>query len=96
MSDESLVKSTLNRELFSRDQTIGLGLLEAFSLRQEAADIEDDCEIDSMLMSSPVIRARSNLKFLEPDPTDRDSERRGSPSLDPPVRKRRKTNGGEV
>ncbi len=95
-SDDNLVKSTLNRELFSRDQTIGLGLLEAFSLKQGAADAEDDCEIDSMLMSSPVLRARSTLKDLELDLADYDSECQNSPSLHPPVRKRRKTNGGEV
>lgn len=88
-SDDSLVKSRLNRELFSRDQTIGLGLLEAFSLKQGATDAEDDCEIDSMLMSSPVIRARSTLKDLR---LDRDSECQNSP----PARKRRKTNGGGV
>lgn len=95
-SDDRLVKSTLNRELFSRDQTIGLGLLEAFSLKQGATDAEDDCEIDSMLMSSPVLRARSTLRDLELDPADRDGDCQNSPSLNPPVRKRRKTNGGEV
>ena len=92
-SDDRLVKSTLNRELFSRDQTIGLGLLEAFSLKQGATDAEDDCEIDSMLMSSPVLRARSTLKL---DLADRDGECQHSPGFDRPVRKRRKTNGGEV
>ncbi|KAH9037280.1 hypothetical protein EDB85DRAFT_1937480 [Lactarius pseudohatsudake] len=95
-SNDNPVKSTLNRELFSRDQTIGLGLLEAFSLKQGVVDVEDDSEIDSMLMSSPVLRARSTLKDLELDLADRDSEYQNSPSLDPPVRKRRKTNGGEV
>lgn len=95
-SNDNPVKSTLNRELFSRDQTIGLGLLEAFSLKQGVVDVEDDCEIDSMLMSSPVLRARSTLEDLELDLADRDSEYQNSPCLDPPVRKRRKTNGGEV
>ena len=89
-SDDRLVKPTFNR---SRDQTIGLGLLEAFSLKQGAADAEDDCEIDSMLMSSPVLRARSTLML---DPADCDGECQNSPCLDPPVRKRRRTNGGEV
>jgi hypothetical protein len=95
-SEDRLVKSTLNRELFSRDQTIGLGLLEAFSLKRGATDAEDDCEIDSMLMSSPVLRARSTLKVLGLDPADRDNEWQNSPGLDPSVRKRRRTNGGEV
>lgn len=95
-SEDSLVKSTLNRELFSRDQTIGLGLLEAFSLKHGATDAEDDCEIDSMLMSSPVLRARSTLRGFGSDSADRDNECHNSPGLDPPVRKRRRTNGGQV
>jgi len=84
VSDDNLMKSALNRELFSKEQTIGLGLLEAFSLEQEAADIEDDCEIDSMLMSSPVLRARSAVEL------DLEDHNEDSPGLLPPV-KRRKT-----
>ena len=95
-SEDRLVKSTLNRELFSRDQTIGLGLLEAFSLKHGATDAEDDYEIDSMLMSSPVLRVRSTLKDLGLDPADHDNECQNSPGVDPRVRKRRRTNGGEV
>jgi hypothetical protein len=87
------MKSALNRELFSKEQTIGLGLLEAFSLKQEAADIEDDCEIDSMLMSSPVLRARSAAEL---NLGDRDEEGRDSPGLLPPVKKRRKTRSSDV
>jgi hypothetical protein len=93
VSDDNRMKSGLNRELFSKEQTIGLGLLEAFSLGQEAADIEDDCEIDSMLMSSPVLRARS---ALEHDLEDRNDEGRSSPGLLPPVKKRRKTISSNV
>ncbi|KAI0257613.1 hypothetical protein BJV78DRAFT_1278105 [Lactifluus subvellereus] len=96
MSDDKLVKSTLNRELFLKEQSIGLGLLEAFSLNQETADGEDDCEIDLMLMSSPVMRARSAGKDPESDPDDRDGEDQDSPGLRPPFRKRRKTNGGDM
>ena len=93
VSDDNRMKSGLNRELFSKEQTIGLGLLEAFSLGQEAAAIEDDCEIDSMLMSSPVLRARS---ALEHDLEDRNDEGRSSPGLLPPVKKRRKTISSNV
>jgi hypothetical protein len=88
MGDDNLMKSALNRELFSKEQTIGLGLLEAFSLGQEAADIEDDCEIDSMLMSSPVLRARTAAEL---DLEGRNEEGLGSPGRLPPVKKRRKT-----
>jgi hypothetical protein len=94
VSEDNLMKSALNRELFFKEQTIGLGLLEAFSLKQEeAADVEDDCEIDSMLMSSPVLRARSAADL---DLQDRNEEGRGSPGLLPPVKKRRKTHGSDV
>lgn len=93
VSEDKLMKSALNRELFSKEQTIGLGLLEAFSLKQEAADIEDDCEIDSMLMSSPVLRARSAADL---DLQDRNEEGRDSPGLLPPVKKRRKTHSSDV
>ena len=96
MSDDNLVKSTLNRELFFKEQSIGLGLLEAFSLNQETADGEDDCEIDLMLMSSPVMRARSAGKDPESDPDAHDGEGHDSPGLKPPFRKRRKTSGGDV
>ncbi|KAI0307752.1 hypothetical protein B0F90DRAFT_1676876, partial [Multifurca ochricompacta] len=96
LSDDTVVKSTLNRELFAKEQTIGLGLLEAFSLKQEIVDGEDDVEIDSMLMSSPVIRARSSVKDTGFDPADRDVGGQDSPGLHPPVRKRRKTNGGGI
>jgi hypothetical protein len=89
VSDDNLIKSALNR---SKEQTIGLGLLEAFSLKREAADIEDDCEIDSMLMSSPVLRARSAVEL---DLEDRNEEGRDSPGL-PPVKKRRKTHSSDV
>lgn len=86
MGDDNLKKSALNRKLFSKEQTIGLGLLEAFSLKREAVDIEDDCEIDSMLMSSPVLRARSAVEL---DLEDRNEEGRDSPGLLPPVKKRK-------
>jgi len=82
------MKSTLNRELFSKEQTVGLGLLEAFSLKRDVADIEDDCEIDSMLMSSPVLRARSAVEL---DFEDHDGESQDSQGLHLPVKKRRKT-----
>jgi hypothetical protein len=88
MGDDNLKKSALNRELFSKEQTIGLGLLEAFSLKREAVDIEDDCEIDSMLMSSPVLRARSAAEL---DLEDRNEDGRDSPGLLPRVKKKRKT-----
>ncbi len=89
MSNDNLIKSTLNRELFSKEQTIGLGLLEAFSPKQEIADIEDDCEIDSMLMSSsPVLRARSTVDL---DIEDYNEGGQNSPGIHPPVKKRRKT-----
>jgi len=88
MSNDNLVKSTLNRELFSKEQTIGFGLLEAFSPKQETADIEDDCEIDSMLMSSPIRRARSAIDL---DIEDCNEEGQISPGFQPPVKKRRKT-----
>ena len=88
MGDDKLMKSALNRELFSKEQTIGLGLLEAFSLGQEAADVEDDCEIDSMLMSSPVLRARTAAEL---DLEGRNEEGQDSPGRLPPVKKRRKT-----
>jgi hypothetical protein len=91
VSEDNRMKSALNRELYSKEQTIGLGLLEAFSLKQEAAEIEDDCEIDSMLMSSPVLRARSSAEL---DLEDR-NEGRDSPGLLPPV-KRRKTHSSDV
>jgi hypothetical protein len=87
------MKSALNRELFSKEQTTSLGLLEAFSLKQEAGDIEDDCEIDSMLMSSPVLRAHSAAEL---DLEDRNEEGRDSTGLLPPVKKRRKTRGSDV
>jgi hypothetical protein len=88
VSNDNLVKSTLNRELCSKEQTIGLGLLEAFSPKHETADIEDDCEIDSMLMSSPVLRARSAVDLgIE----DCNEEGQNSPGLHPPAKKRRKT-----
>jgi hypothetical protein len=96
MSDENLFKSTLNRELVSKEQSIGLGLLEAFSMNQETADGEEDCEIDLMLMSSPVMRARSAVKDPEPDQDVRDVDGQDSPGLHPPFRKRRKTNSGNV
>lgn len=89
VSDDNLMKSALNRELFSKEQTVGLGLLEAFSLEQEAADIEDDCEIDSMLMSSPVLRARSAVEL------DLEDHNEDSPGL-LPVKKRRKTHSSGV
>jgi hypothetical protein len=95
-NDDNLVKSALNRGLFSKEQSIGLGLLEAFSLNQETADGDDDCEIDLMLMSSPVLRARSAASDPEPDHDDRDGDGQDSPGLHPPFRKRRKTNGGDV
>jgi hypothetical protein len=88
-----LVKSTLNRELFSKDPAIGLGLLEAFSPKQETVDIEDDCEIDSMLMSSPVLRARS---AVDPDIEDCNEEGQNSPGLHPPVKKKRKTHCRDI
>ena len=88
MSNDNLVKSTLNRGLFAKEQTIGFGLLEAFSPKQETADIEDDCEIDSMLMSSPVLRARSAVGL---DIEDCNEEGRISPGFQPPAKKRRKT-----
>jgi len=87
VSDDKLMKSTLNRELFSKEQAVGLGLLEAFSLKRDIADIEDDPEIDSMLMSSPVLRARSTVEL---DFEDRDEESQDSRGLHPPVKKRRK------
>ncbi|KAI9457721.1 hypothetical protein F5148DRAFT_340783 [Russula earlei] len=90
LSDDSLVKSTLNRELFSKERTIGLGLLEAFSLKQGVADMEDDCEIDSMLMSSPILRARPAVEL---DIEDRNEEGEDSGGLHQPVKKRRKTMG---
>jgi len=91
VSNDNLVKSTLNRELFSKEQTIGLGLLEAFSPKQEMADIEDDCEIDSVLMSSPVLRARTAVDLdIEGD------EGQNFPGLYPPVKKRRKTHCRDV
>jgi len=93
VSEDNLMKSALNREIFSKEQTIGLGLLEAFSLKQEAADVEDDCEIDSMLMSSPVLRARSAAEL---DLVDHNEEGRDSPDLLPPVKKRRKTHSSDV
>ena len=93
VSEDHRMKSTLNRELFSKEQTIGLGLLEPFSLKQEAADIEDDGEIDSMLMSSPVLRARSAAML---DLEDRNEEGQVSPGLLPPVKKRRKTLSSDV
>ena len=93
VSEDSRTKSALNRELFSKEQSIGLGLLEAFSLKQEAADVEDDCEIDSMLMSSPVLRARSAVEL---DLEDRNGEKRDFPGLLPPVKKRRKTHSSDV
>src|SRR5216683_2108972 len=84
MSNDNLIKSTLNRELFSKEQTIGLGLLEAFSPKQEIADIEDDCEIDSMLMSSsPVLRARSTVDL---DIEDYNEGGQNSPGIHPPVK----------
>ena len=92
VSEDNLMKPALNREVFSKEQTIGLGLLEAFSLKQEAADIEDDCEIDSMLLSSPVLRARSAAEL---DLEDRNKEGRDSPGHLPPV-KRRKTHYSNV
>jgi len=92
-SNDNLVKSTLNRELFSKEQTIDFGLLEAFSPKQEIADIEDDCEIDSMLMSSPVLRTRSAVDL---NIEDRNEEGQNSPGLQPPVKKRRKTHCTEV
>jgi hypothetical protein len=77
--------------LFSKEQTIGLGLLEAFSPKQEMADIEDDCEIDSVLMSSPVLRARTAVDLdIEGD------EGQNFPGLYPPVKKRRKTHCRDV
>ena len=88
MGNDNLIKSTLNRGLFSKEQTIGFGLLEAFSPKQETADIEDDCEIDSMLMSSPVLRARSAVHL---DIEDCNEEGRISPGFQPPAKKRRKT-----
>ena len=88
MCNDNLVKSTLNRELFSKEQTVGFGLLEAFSPKQEITDIEDDCEIDSMLMSSPVLRARSAVDL---DTENCNEEGQNSPGLQPPVKKRRKT-----
>lgn len=93
VTEDNLMKSALNRERFSKEQTIGLGLLEAFSLKQEAADIEDDCEIDSMLLSSPVLRARSAADL---DLQDRNEEGRDSPGLLPPVKKRRKTHSSDI
>jgi hypothetical protein len=90
LCDDNLMKSALNR---SKEQFIGLGLMEAFSLKQEAADNEDDCEIDSMLMSSPVLRARSAAEL---DLEDRNEEGRDTPGLLPPVKKRRKTHSGDV
>jgi len=93
MSNDNLIKSTLNRELYSKEQTIGLGLLEAFSPKQEIADIEDDCEIDSMLMSSPVLRARSTLDL---NIEDYNEGGQNSPGLHPPVKKRRKTHCRDV
>ena len=96
MNDDKLVKSTLNRELFSKEQSIGLGLLEAFSLNQETTDGDDDCEIDLMLMSSPVLRARSAASDPEPNQNDRDGDGLDSPGPRPPFRKRRKTNRGDV
>jgi hypothetical protein len=96
MSDDNLVKSTLNRELFPKEQSIGLGLLEAFSLNRETADGEDDREIDLMLLSSPVVRARSAAKDPEPDLDDRNVDSQDSPGFHPPFRKRRKTNSGDV
>lgn len=85
VSDDNLMKSTLNR---AKEQTVGLGLLEAFSLKQEAVDMEDDCEIDSMLMSSPVLRARSAVEIDVEGPH---GEGQDSLGLHSPVKKRRKT-----
>jgi hypothetical protein len=93
MSSDNLIKSTLNRELYSKEQTIGLGLLEAFSPKQEIADTEDDCEIDSMLMSSPVLRARSTVDL---NIEDYNKGGQNSPGLHPPVKKRRKTHCRDV
>jgi len=91
VSDDKLMKSTLNRELFCKEQTVGLGLLEAFSLKRGIPDIEDDSAIDSMLMSSPVLRARSTVEL---NFEDHDEESQDSQGLHPPVKKRRKTVAG--
>jgi len=92
VSEDNLMKSALNREIF-KEQTIGLGLMEAFSLKQEAVDVEDDGEIDSTLMSSPVLRARSAAEL---DLEDRNEEGLVLSGLLPPVKKRRKTHNSDV
>ncbi|KAI0051713.1 hypothetical protein FA95DRAFT_1554244 [Auriscalpium vulgare] len=102
MTESPVIRTTKTAQsaLGSRPfKSSGLGLMEAFSLKRDLEDDDDDADIgetEELLMSSPVARGRGSksnsvnlldLAYIDANVTD-------SPSYRPPMRKRRRTIAG--